>query len=93
MLSFDWLEQTDKIGCNITGLGKKIIPLEGKSYHAHDSCKKAAFCGQVLFGMYMFLISIGGITGNFMVYFKQCTWEPKLETIKVVSAAQFYSSQ
>ena len=42
----------------LTGLGKKIIPLEGKSYHAHDSCKKANFHRQVLFGMYMFLIYI-----------------------------------
>ena len=45
--------------CKKTGLGKKIIPLEGKSYHSHNSC----------------------------------IWEWKLESIKVVSAAQFYSVQ
>ena len=42
------------IGNKQTGLGNKIIPLKGKSYHTYNGCKKATFRQQVLFGMYMF---------------------------------------
>ena len=42
----------------------------GKCQNTDNSCKKATFRRQVLFGMYMFLISMQGIriTGNLTMY-------------------------